>query len=75
MRLYPFYAVVKQAEDAMHKGGTVYQQFNCANCGTKQTIDNPNVFHKTGQCEECGAITDIEKDGANFMVMFESTKK
>jgi hypothetical protein len=70
MKLHPFYDIVKQATEVMRNGGTVFQQFNCANCGAKQTMDDPNVFHKTGRCEECEAITDIEKDGCNFMVMF-----
>jgi hypothetical protein len=53
----------------MEKGGTIYQQFNCAQCGVKQTIDHANSFHKLGICEQCGHTTDIEHDGCNYMVI------
>jgi len=67
MNLYPFKDVVANAERKIAQGWTVYQQFNCAHCGAKQTMDDPNKFYLTGRCEECGKITDIEKDGMNFM--------
>lgn len=67
MKLFPFYEVAAEAHAAMQNGATIFQQFNCAKCGTKQTLDTPNVFHKLGTCEECKHTTDIEKDGCNFM--------
>ena len=73
MKLHPFHDVVKQAEAVMERGGKVYQQFNCAGCGVKQTMDDVNVFHTMGHCEECGHITDIKKDGCNFLVIFGKT--
>jgi predicted RNA-binding Zn-ribbon protein involved in translation (DUF1610 family) len=69
MKLYPFWEVAKEAHEKAMAGASVFQQFNCAKCGTKQTIDEANRFHKTGQCEECGHITDIEKDGCNYMLI------
>jgi hypothetical protein len=71
MKLYPFYEVAENAESKMQLGGTIYQQFLCAGCGTKQTIETPNVFHKLGICEECGHTTNIEQDGCNFMLTFD----
>jgi hypothetical protein len=70
MKLFPFYEVAEGAEKAMQNGATIYQQFNCAGCGRKQTIDTPNVFHKRGICEECKHETDIEQDGCNYMCTF-----
>jgi transcription elongation factor Elf1 len=70
MKLHPFNDCVKQAKSIMDKGHLIYQQFNCAKCGTKQTMDVPNVFYKTGHCEECGHITNMEKDGCNYMAHF-----
>jgi hypothetical protein len=70
MKLHDFYEVAAAAEHSMQAGATVYQQFNCAKCGIKQTMDTPNVFHKLGKCEECGHITDIEKDGCNYLCMY-----
>lgn len=68
MNLYPFYSCVKKAEKLMAEGAEVYQQFNCAHCGIKQTMDVPDVFYKTGRCEECDQITNIEQDGCNYML-------
>lgn len=67
MKLHPFWAVVKEAQHWMNEGADVHQQFNCAGCGVKQTMDTPNIFYKTGECEECHHVTDIEKDGCNYM--------
>jgi transcription elongation factor Elf1 len=67
MNLYPFYEVADEAHRAVKNGATVHQQFNCSHCGTKQTVETPNVFHKLGLCEECGHTTNIEQDGCNFM--------
>jgi hypothetical protein len=33
-------------------------------------MDVPNVFYKTGRCEECGHITNIKEDGCNYMAHF-----
>lgn len=72
MKLYPFKDVVENAIGNVHlqQGGTVFQQWLCSHCGVKQTMANENMFYKNGQCEECGEITDIEKDGCNFMAVF-----
>lgn len=70
MKLHPFYECAKEAEQRMKDGADVYQQFNCAGCGMKQTMGDANVFHMLGTCEECGHITDIEKDGCNYMLTF-----
>jgi hypothetical protein len=70
MKLHPFYKAAKGAQEVMIKGGMVYQQFNCARCGAKQTMEDANTFHTFGRCEECQAITNIEKDGCNYMCVF-----
>jgi hypothetical protein len=71
MKLHPFYECVMQAKTLMTKGADVYQQFNCANCSTKQTMSKPNTFYKSGRCEECGYVTNIEANGCNFMAHFQ----
>lgn len=70
MNLHPFDECAKAAIDIIGNGGTVYQQFNCAACGTKQTIAEPNKFYTQGRCQECSHITDIRRDGCNYMVTF-----
>jgi hypothetical protein len=68
MKLYPFYECVEAIEPMLNRGANIFQQFNCAKCGTKQTMADKNIFYKRGKCEECGAVTDIEKDGCNYML-------
>lgn len=68
MKLHPWNDVLEQANELAKTGADVYQQFNCEHCGTKQTMSRPNSFHRTGICEECGKITNIEKNGMNFML-------
>jgi DNA-directed RNA polymerase subunit RPC12/RpoP len=67
MKISPFKKVVANAEKRMKDGWDIYQQFNCAKCGAKQTMPDVNKFYTQGRCEECGHVTDIEKDGCNFM--------
>ena len=68
MKLYPFYACAARAQELTMSGHAVYQQFNCAHCGAKQTMPDANKFYKLGDCEECGRRTNIEADGCNYML-------
>jgi hypothetical protein len=72
MKLHPFDEVAKNAKARMADGWTIYQQFNCAKCGTKQTMPDANKFYSQGICEECKHVTDIRRDGCNFMATFDS---
>ena len=69
MKVSSFYEVAAHATEIIKKGGTVYQQFNCAGCWAKQTMPYPNKFYKLGLCQECGFETNIERDGCNFMAI------
>lgn len=69
MKLSPFYTVVANADQRMKDGWTIFQQWNCAHCGAKQTMPDENHFYKLGRCEECGGTTNIEHDGCNFMAV------
>jgi len=71
MKLYPFDECLRAVvRHHLEKGATFYQQFNCAKCGAKQTVDVPNLFFTHGDCQECGGRTDIQKDGCNYMLTF-----
>jgi transcription elongation factor Elf1 len=70
MRLHPFDECVKRATELMERGADIYQQFNCATCGVKQTMDKPNAFYTHGICDKCGAETDIKTNGCNYAVHF-----
>ena len=71
MKLHPF----EECADAalrliIEKGVTIHQQWNCAHCGVKQTMEEANKFFTRGICEGCGKETDIQRDGCNYMVYF-----
>jgi hypothetical protein len=38
-------------------------------------MDRPDTFFETGICEQCGKITDIKKNGHNFMAHFKLSKE
>jgi hypothetical protein len=66
---YPFYEVAKAADQLIAQGCAVYQKFTCSGCGARLSMDEPNVFHKMGTCDKCPAVTNIEKQGCNYMVV------
>lgn len=66
---YPFVDVSVQAGERVLAGDVVYQKFTCGGCGSRQYIDVPNVFYTTARCEACGATTDVEKAGCNFLLV------
>jgi hypothetical protein len=68
MKLHPFEECLRDADRLIKDGANIYQQFNCAKCGVKQTMEVANTFFKLGKCEECGHVTNIEQDGCNYMV-------
>lgn len=70
MKLHPFADVVREAQKWMNRGATIFQQFNCAHCGRKQTMSDANVMFELGTCEECGKETNIKADGCNYMAQF-----
>lgn len=67
---YPFDDVVKNATAQINEGAKVYQKFTCVGCGARLGLDEPNVFHTKGTCDQCDAVTDIRKQGCNFMAIF-----
>jgi hypothetical protein len=70
MKLHPFYECAMRGDQIIKTGRDVYQQWNCAHCGAKQTMPDANIFYKLGDCEECKRRTDIEADGCNYMVTY-----
>jgi hypothetical protein len=69
MKLHPIEDCIANANRLIRAGCQVMQQFNCAACGAKQTIEEINIFHTQGRCEECQHVTDMVKDGCNYLVI------
>lgn len=65
----PFNEVVKSAQGVVEMGGVIHQKFTCVECGARQTIETPNAFYVEGRCEECGAITNMQEQGCNFLAL------
>jgi hypothetical protein len=60
---------LKQIDELIAKGSTVWVKFTCHNCCSRQTSEEPNKFFGRGySCEECGKITFPDKIG--YSVMF-----
>jgi predicted RNA-binding Zn-ribbon protein involved in translation (DUF1610 family) len=68
---HPFLEVAATAEAVIAKGGKVFQKYTCSSCGQRLAMDKPNVFYKTGECDQCGAVTDIEATGCNYLAVFD----
>lgn len=67
---HPFYEVVAKADELIAAGATVWFKFTCANCGSRQTFDVPNTAYKSGRCEECDHVTNVEEQGMNYLLHF-----
>ena len=65
---HPLNECAQAAETLVAQGMAVYQKFTCSNCGSRQTMAERNVFYTSGECQECGSITDITKSGCNYLV-------
>lgn len=85
INLYPWSTIVKAWNKILANNGAdmplrqlvgpdakvqLFQQFQCAKCKAKQTMPDPNILYQTGKCEECGHVTNIMKDGCNYMATF-----
>lgn len=66
---HPFDEVIAEVERQIAMGRICYQKFTCAGCGARLTIEEPNKFHTLGTCDKCPAVTDIKKQGCNYMLV------
>ena len=65
---HPLQECADTAATYIAKGASVYQKWTCRNCGERCTMNEPNTFHTSGKCEDCGFITDISKHGCNYLL-------
>lgn len=66
---YPLAECCATAEKLVARGALCFQKFTCEECGSRQTIDEPNKFYVSGRCEECSHVTDIAARGCNYVVI------
>jgi hypothetical protein len=65
---YPIEKCIRTAAPFIEAGCQVHQKFTCAKCGSRQTMEDQNVFHASGRCEECGHVTDIIATGCSYLI-------
>jgi len=68
---HPLHEAAESADAIIKRGGQVFQKFTCSSCGQRLAMSEPNTFYKTGECDVCGAITDIEATGCNYIAVFD----
>lgn len=56
---YPIELCAHKARQLNMNGINTLQKFTCAKCGSRQTMEQPNVFYATGTCEACKNVTTI----------------
>ena len=63
----PFEDVAEMAWNLVQRGGHVFQKFTCAECGLRQTVEEPDHMFVRGQCEKCRHVTDLQVQGCGFV--------
>jgi hypothetical protein len=66
---HPFEAVLRTAQAAANRGAETYQKFTCSNCRLRQGFDEANHWWTHGRCERCNTITNIYKQGCNYILV------
>lgn len=66
---HPWQEILASMAEHARQGHDTYQKYTCSGCGARLGMEEPNFIYTHGSCNECPAITDIEKQGCNFMLM------
>ncbi len=67
---HPLEDILTEVNQILENDGVnVFQKFTCEACKNRLTIEEPNTFYTSGKCDACGHVTDIKKNGCNFMVI------
>jgi predicted RNA-binding Zn-ribbon protein involved in translation (DUF1610 family) len=67
---HPFDFVLDEANKLLENPNVnLYQKFTCIGCGNRLTMEEPNTFYTSGTCDKCGTLTDIRKEGCNYLVV------
>ena len=64
---YPIEDILEAFKELTAKGDTLFQKWTCAGCGSRQTMEQPNLVFAHGTCEECGDITEIK--ACNYLLI------
>jgi predicted RNA-binding Zn-ribbon protein involved in translation (DUF1610 family) len=70
---HPLKDCFETASEFVAGGATVYQKFTCTECDNRLTIEEANTFYTAATCDRCGKVTDIRKNGCNYMLILRYT--
>jgi hypothetical protein len=59
----PIKVIAAMADEQIGKGFTIWQKWTCLHCGSRQTMDVPNVLYTSGKCQNCGVVSAISECG------------
>lgn len=59
----PVEEIAKLADAQIQNGFTIWQKWTCSHCGSRQTMDTPNLLYRSGICQECGELSTIHVCG------------
>jgi len=66
---HPFEEIVFYINYLASKGWECYQKFSCEKCHARLTVDEANTIYETGTCDQCGHVSDIRKNGCNYLAV------
>lgn len=66
---FPLDEIAQAVQEHIDNGCLIFQKFTCAGCGQRLVIDIPNRLYTSGNCDKCGHVTDIQKQGCNYMLI------
>jgi hypothetical protein len=55
----PIEEIAALADEQIKKGFTIWMKWTCPSCGSRQTMDEPNLLYRSGICQACGETNDI----------------
>ena len=55
----PVEEIARQADEQIQKGFTIWQKWTCSHCGSRQTMEEPNLLYRSGRCQACDKVSVI----------------
>ena len=55
----PVEEIARLADEQIQKGFTIWMKWTCSHCGSRQTMDTPNVLYRSGHCQACDKVSII----------------
>lgn len=63
------HAVLKDADEQIALGHSVFFKFTCLKCGQRCTFEEKNTLYRQGRCEECQHVSDLHDPKINLGIL------